>query len=110
MFLGDLLESPVLQDGRRIGFLNDVRLFVPDHTSGQQVGTPEVFGVVVCPRRASSFVGYERTQMTEPRALAALFGWRTRGSFLVLWPDLLAWGEGGIELRPDAKRWSPALS
>jgi hypothetical protein len=110
MFLGDLLGMPVLQDGRQVGFVNDVRLFVPDHTPGQQVGTPQVYGVVVCPRRASSFVGYERSRMNEPRALAALFGWRTRGSFLVLWTDLLMWAETGVELRPDATRWSPSLA
>jgi hypothetical protein len=110
MFLGDLIGSPVVQDGRRVGYLNDVRLFVPDRTPGQRIGTPVVHGIVVCPRRAAAFVGYERSEQREPRLLAAFFRWRNRGSFLVLWPDLLAWGEAGVELRPDAQRWSTALS
>lgn len=110
MFLGDLIGAPVLESGRRVGYLIDLRLFIPDHTPGQQVGTPVVHGIVVCPRRAASFVGYERTGVTEPRLLAAFFSWRTRGSFLVLWPDLAAWGTDGVELRPGATRWSARLA
>lgn len=110
MFLGDLLGAQVLQDGRRVGYLNDVRLFVPDRTEGQQVGTPVVHGIIVCPRRASSFLGYERSTMTEPRLLAALLAWRTRGSFLVLWGDVQIWNEGGVEIRDGAPRWSPSLT
>ena len=60
MFLGDVIGQPVLADGQRVGYLSDVRLFVPDHTAGQQVGTPEVYGVVICPRRTGSFLGFER--------------------------------------------------
>jgi len=110
MFLGDLLGAQVLENGRRVGYLNDVRLFVPDRTEGQQVGTPVVYGIVVCPRQASSFLGYERTEMNEPRLLAAFFAWRTRGSFLVLWDDLQLWNPGGVEIRPGSKRWSTALA
>ncbi len=110
MFLGDLVATPVLQDGRRVGYVGDVRLLVPPHTPGQQVGTPCVYGIVVCPRRTASFVGYERTGVREPRLLAAFFRWQARGSFLVLWPDLAGLTETGVELRPDAGRWSPALA
>lgn len=110
MFLGDLLGTPVLEGGRRVGYVNDVRLFLPDRTPGQLVGTPVVHGVVVCPRQASSFLGYERNTMNEPRLLAALFAWRTRGSFLVLWDDLLTWNEAGGEIREGATRWCTDLS
>lgn len=109
MFLGDLIGTPVLEAGRQVGYLNDVRLFIPDHTPGQQVGTPMVHGIVVCPRRASSFVGYERKAVREPRLLAGLFAWRTRGSFLIQWADVLTWAEGGVEIRQGATHWSPAL-
>lgn len=109
MFLGDLLAGPVLQDGRRVGYLADVRLSVPRHTPGQRVGTPRVYGIVVCPRRTASFMGFERTGVTEPRLLSAFFRWRARGSFLVLWEDLAAVAETGVELRPDAAHWSPEL-
>ncbi len=110
MFLGDLIGRPVLESGERVGYVADVRLFVPDHTAGQQVGTPVVHGVVVCPRRTASFAGYERTEASEPRLLAAFFEWRNRGSFLALWPDLLEWGETGVELAPGATRWSTTLA
>jgi len=109
MFLGDLIGAQVLQDGRKVGYVNDVRMFVPDRADGQLVGTPVVHGIMVCPRRASSFLGYERNTMTQPRLLAAFFGWRTRGSFVVLWEDLQLWSEGGVELRHGAVRWSTAL-
>lgn len=109
MFLGDVLGRPVLQGGRKAGYLADVRLFVPDHTSGQQVGTPEIYGVVVCPRRSASFLGYERTEVTKPAMLARLLSWRSRGSFLVLWTDLAAWSPTTVELRAGATRYSPEL-
>jgi len=109
MFLGDLLGAHVLEDGRGVGYVNDVRLFVPEHTAGQQVGTPVVYGVLVCPRRAGSFLGYERSTMNEPRLLAAFFAWRTRGSFLVLWDQVRSWNEGGVEIAEGATRWSTAL-
>ena len=44
-----------------------------------------------------------------PALLARFFYWRSRGSFLVLWPDVAECGELGIDLRPGAQRWSPAL-
>ena len=110
MFLGDVLGAPVLAEGERVGFVNDVRLYVPDRTGGQQVGTPEVFGIVVCPRRTGSFDGFERSGMRAPWLLARWFHWRTRGSFLVLWDDLATWGEAAVDLRPGAARWSAALS
>lgn len=109
MFLGDLLGAQVLQAGERVGYVNDVRMFVPDRTEGQQVGTPVVYGIVVCPRKAGSFLGYERNSMSEPRLLAALFAWRTRGSFLVLWDDVQIWNEAVVEIRPESPRWSTVL-
>lgn len=109
MFLGDLLAMPVLQAGRRVGYVADVRLVIPPHTPGQQVGTPRIYGIVVCPRRTGTFLGFERTGVSEPRLLAAFFGWRARGSFLVLWRDLASMAETGVELRPDAARWSAEL-
>ena len=109
MFLGDVLGAQVLEAGRRVGYLVDVRFLVPHHTPGQQVGTPQVFGIVVCPRRASSFLGYERTGVTAPALLARLLTWRSRGSFLVLWKDVAEWGEGAVGLWEGAERFSPQL-
>lgn len=110
MYLAELVDAPVLQAGSRIGHVVDVRLFVPRHTEGQRVGTPELFGVVVCPRRTGSFLGFERTAARAPALLAAFFRWRARGSFLVLWDDLAAVSKDAVELRPEAMRWSPALA
>ncbi|MDQ7992803.1 MAG: hypothetical protein AAGC63_04070 [Propionicimonas sp.] len=109
MFLGDLLGRPVLQSGRQVGYLADVRLHVPDRSPGQRLGDPRVYGVVVCPRRTGSFDGYERRGLDAPALLARYFRWRARGSFLVLWEDLAHWGEPAVELRPGASRWSPEL-
>ena len=78
-------------------------------TAGQQVGTPEVYGVVICPRRTGSFLGFERRGVRAPWLLASWYRWRARGSFLVLWADVAAWGDGGVDLRPDAPRWSPEV-
>lgn len=109
MFLADLIGAQALTDGERVGYVVDVRMFLPDHTPGQQVGTPQLYAVVICPRRTGSFLGYERTGVQAPWLLASWFRWRSRGSFLVLWADLAAWGENGVDLHPGAPRWSAQL-
>ncbi|MGO4236542.1 PRC-barrel domain-containing protein [Pseudarthrobacter sp. YAF2] len=109
MILGDLLGTPVFDaDGVRLGRVADAR-FVLDGTPHQLMAEPRLLGLVVGPHSASSFMGYERNGLTQPRMIARILRWRHRGSFLVLWEDIAMVGAGSVRLRPGYTRYSPAL-
>lgn len=108
MLLSDLLHRPVVSaDGTRVGFVIDAR-FVLDGPPAGQLATPRLHGILVCPRRHASFLGYERTDMRGPWLVSDLLRWRARGTFLVLEHDVERFGET-VRLREGAARWSPAL-
>ncbi|GAA3341470.1 hypothetical protein GCM10017714_25600 [Curtobacterium pusillum] len=109
MLLSELMRQPVLDaDGTRVGFVLDVR-FVLDGVPEGPLATPQLHGILVCPRKNASFLGYERTDVRAPWLVADLLRWRARGTFLVLARDIDRLG-APVRLRPDATRWSPALS
>lgn len=115
MILGELMGAPVVEGGRRVGYVTDLRFVldeVPADTApvgGDAMPQARLYGVLVGPRKAESFLGYERSGVTRPWPLAALLRRRTRGSFLVLWADVAQISGDGVQLRPDARRWSPTL-
>jgi hypothetical protein len=109
MQLSDLLGVGVRDAaGRRLGTVTDVRLAVPGTLDGHP-GPPSVFGLVVSPRTGSSYLGYERSRVRRPAALAALLRWRHRGTFLALWSDLHTVGTDHITVRDGYRRYSPQL-
>ncbi|WP_255767656.1 PRC-barrel domain-containing protein [Pseudarthrobacter sulfonivorans] len=109
MILGDLLGTPVHDsDGGRLGRVADAR-FVLDGPPQQLMAEPRLLGLVVSPHSVSSFLGYERTGLTQPWPLAHMLRWRHRGSFLVMWEDIASVGEQSVRLRPGFTRYSPAL-
>lgn len=109
MQLSDLLGVDVRDAaGRRLGTVTDVRLAVPgamDH----HPGPPSVFGLVVSPRTGSSYLGYERSEVRRPAALAVLLRWRHRGTFLTLWTDLHTVSADRVTVRDGYRRYSPIL-
>ena len=105
MQLSDLLGAGVYdRTGNRLGTVTDVRLAVHEAGTG-----PTVFGLIVSPRTGSSYLGYERSQVQRPAALAALLRWRHRGTFLVLCNDIADRARGQITLRDGFTRYSPVL-
>jgi hypothetical protein len=109
MILTDLLDQPVHSaDGETLGVVVDVR-FALDGTPHQLLNSPRLRGLIVSPRSRGSFMGYERTGVNAPALLARWFHWRERGTFLVLWADLAAIRDDGVELRPNAVHYSPRL-
>lgn len=105
MQLSDLLGAGVCDhSGNRLGTVTDVRLAVRDDGTG-----PTMFGLIVSPRTGSSYLGYERSQVRRPAALAALLRWRHRGTFLVLCGDIADRAPGRITLRDGFARYSPEL-
>ena len=111
MLLSDLLDAPVRDsDGRALGYVVDVRLVLDG-----VLAAPRLHGLLVSPRTGTSFLGYERTDENSPALLARWLRHRHRGTFLVLWDDVLPPDETHtpsaptITLRRDYRRWSPAL-
>ena len=109
MILGDLLGTPVHDaSGARLGRVADVR-FVVDGSPHQLLADARLLGLVVSPHSAASFLGYERTGLTQPWPLASLLRWRHRGSFLVLWADIALVRAGSVQLRDRFTAYNPAL-
>jgi sporulation protein YlmC with PRC-barrel domain len=109
MILGDLLGTPVRDaSGTRLGRVADAR-FIVEEPGDPAVGGAHLMGLVVSPRSASSFLGYERYGLTQPWPLAGLLRWRHRGTFLVLWEDIDHLGPDTVRLRPGYTPYDPAL-
>src|SRR5689334_13870826 len=99
MLLTDLLGSKVFGP-RFVGFVSDVRFLLDPVSTDQPTPPAQLYGLIVSPHARSSSLGYERSGITSPWPIARLVGWRHRGSFLVLWPDILRIDARRIELRP----------
>jgi hypothetical protein len=109
LILGDLLGVGVYDDGgARLGRVADAR-FVVDGAPGQLMADARLLGLVVSPHSASSFLGYERTGLSQPWPLPRILRWRHRGSFLVLWEDIAMIGTESVRLRAGFTGYTPAL-
>ncbi|MBT2586648.1 PRC-barrel domain-containing protein [Arthrobacter sp. ISL-95] len=110
MILTDVLGSDVVDNsGQRLGEVSDVR-FAVDASPGQLLSKARMVGIVVSPRTASSFLGYERRGITQPWPVAQLLRWRHRGSFLVLWEDIAVIGPREVVLRPGFTAYESTLA
>lgn len=109
MILGDLLDAPVTgPDGSRLGYVVDVRLVLDGPIDGL-LAAPRLHGLLVSPRTATSFLGYERTGVRSPALVARWFAWRHRGTFLVRWEDVDSVAPGAVRVAEGFRRFSPAL-
>jgi len=109
MILSDVLGSDVVDHhGQRLGEVSDVR-FALDAAPGQLLSGARMVGIVVSPRTASSFLGYERLGLTQPWPVAQLLRWRHRGSFLVLWEDIERMGSQEVALRAGFTAYESTL-
>jgi len=71
MVLSELLGSPVVQGGDRVGRVADLRFVLdaaPDTSDDMRGPMPEarLYGLLVSPRTPGSFLGYERSGVTKP--------------------------------------------
>jgi hypothetical protein len=109
MRLSELLGLRVVDAGHHeVGSVIDVRLGVSGDTSHNPPAT-DVVGLVISPRSRSSFLGYERTGVNAPKALAALLLWWHRGTFLTAWEDVGKVSAEAVTLRPGYTRYSALL-
>lgn len=131
MNVGDLLDARVLgPDGGPLGVVVDVRLALEvredeeDGAPGEgedreeaehdaplsaqarrdAVGAARLVGLLVGPRGAGSFHGYERTDVRSPWPIPQVVRRRHRGTFLVRWEDVAA-----VEADPAADDGTPRL-
>jgi sporulation protein YlmC with PRC-barrel domain len=110
MLLSDLLGLDVRErGGTPVGTVIDVRL------GGRRgaidgVGPMRLVGFVVSPHTRSSYLGYERTDVTAPAVISTILRWRHRGTFLAAWADVGRIDDHSITLRPGYRRYSARLS
>jgi len=113
MILSELIGSPVVQGGERVGRVIDLRFLLERAVDEKDDTAPmpdaRLYGILVGRHSQASFLGYERSDVNRPWPLAQLLRWRERGAFLVAWADIEMLAPGGVLLRPGAQRWSPQL-
>lgn len=86
MLLNDLMDAVVVDAaGHRVGRVIDARFRLDGRADPPKA---RLVGLVVSPRSASSFLGYERTADSRPAIIDRLLRWRHRGSFVVAWADV----------------------
>lgn len=86
MILSDILGSEVTDEhGDKVGQVIDARFRLSGRT---QSARAELIGLIVSPRSAASFLGYERTAASRPVIIDKLLRVMHRGSFLVRWEDI----------------------
>lgn len=107
MLVSDLLGAEVFAS-RFVGYVSDVR-FVLGSMSPDQAAPARVYGLLISPHARSSSLGYERSGSRSPWPIANLVRWRHRGSFLVLWPDVLRLEHQRVHLRIDHVKRPPDL-
>lgn len=109
MILSDLLHSTVTSaDGGKLGLVSDAR-FVLDGAPHQLLADARLIGLIVSPRSASSFLGYERHNTASPWPIAQLLRWHHRGSFLLLWEHIDTITAGHVAVRKSFRPVDPAL-
>jgi hypothetical protein len=109
MIATDLLGLEVFGP-RFVGYVSDLRFVLDESSSDQPTPTARLYGLVVSPHARSTSLGFERSGVGSPWPIAALVGWRHRGSFLVWWADIARIEPPRVQLRPDYTKWSPYLS
>lgn len=123
MILGDLLDAAVRDEsGRLVGYVSDARLVLdgpPPAGRESSLSAARLHGLIVTPRRAGSFLGYERNGVGAPWPLARWLRWRHRGTFLIHWTDVFAIPdpedpdrvehENVVVVRDGHRRYDPAL-
>ncbi|HWM35434.1 MAG TPA: PRC-barrel domain containing protein, partial [Pseudolysinimonas sp.] len=79
MILSDLLGAAAIDsDGGRVGRVIDARFELTGRTTP---ATATLRGLIVSPRSAASFLGYERTAASRPVIIDHLLSRMHRGSF-----------------------------
>ena len=107
MILSDLLGNTVYDaSGAKVGRVIDARFELSGRSTPAKA---RLVGLIVSPRSASSFLGYERASASRPVVIDRFMRWRHRGSFFVAWDDLAKVTQTDVVLRARYDRQDPAL-
>jgi hypothetical protein len=107
MILSDLLGNVAYDaDGAKLGRVVDARFRLEGHTDPAKA---RLVGLVISPRSASSYLGYERTAQSRPVVIDRFLRWRHRGSFVIAWEDVASMDDHELRLRPGFERQPAAL-
>jgi sporulation protein YlmC with PRC-barrel domain len=107
MILTDVLGSTVVDAaGHTLGRVADARFKLDARATPARA---RLVGLIVSPRSAASFMGYERTGAARPAIIAHLLRWMHRGSFLVEWHDIARIDDRRVVLRADYERKAASL-
>lgn len=102
MRLSEVLDAEVIgRGGKRIGRVSDVRLVQDGPVLGEWGAAFRIRDLIVTPRRAADWFGYERAEMKGPWALNALFRRIHRGAVLVDWDLVTAYGDKRVVVDAD---------
>jgi hypothetical protein len=106
MILSDLLDNAVLDSaGEKIGYVIDARFLMDAAPAdGSHVGTARLDSLIVSPHARTSFMGYERSDVTAPLFIARFLRWRHRGSCLIQWRDVAQVDRGAVHLRAGYRK------
>ena len=86
MILSDVIGAEVVDANEQsLGKVIDARFRLE---GGGDPSRARLVGIIVSPRGATSYLGYERTVASRPVILDRFLRWLHRGSFLVLWDDV----------------------
>ena len=107
MILTDLLGARVVgAGGEALGAVTDVRFLQRGDESSMDI---QLYGLLVSPKRRTSYFGYERRDVRAPAPIVAWERRRHRGTFLVRWDDVAGIDAGEVRLREAYRRWSALL-
>jgi len=99
MILSDVMGLRVTDPhGVVLGRVVDARFRLE---GAESPSSARLVGLIVSPRSAASFLGYERRSMDRPVVIASLLHWMHRGSRLVPWESIAGFYDDRVELRAD---------
>lgn len=102
MILSDVMGAEVVDvNEQSLGRVIDARFRLE---GGGDPSQARLIGIIVSPRGATSYLGYERTVASRPVILDRFLRWLHRGSFLVLWEDVRQIEPHRVELRDGYRR------
>lgn len=97
MRASDLVARPVRDErGAGLGYVSDVRLVQDGPVLGTWGAAFRVSGLVVTPRRAGGYLGYERGSLRGPWLVRRAVRWLHRDAVFVPWERVREVGDGVV--------------
>lgn len=86
-------------EGAYVGDVSDIRMAQDGPVLGTWGAAFRVTGLVVSPRNAGSFLGYERSSVSGPWLVETVVRWLHRNARFVPWEDVAGIEDGVVRVR-----------